>query len=167
MGLLVVVCEATVDSDGEGFDFRCWFGDEETVVADVLAVRGRSADAWDTMAPDVEGILPPISILRIRDLSSSNSSHTDAAGPVDPCDSVPSAREADSNDVSTWGVRGSYDRFEGLYGWIGVRVDDAWLTSGWDERLGEANWARKSRGERSESLRTELRDILCESWGVR
>ena len=68
------------------------------------------------MAPDVEGILPPISILRIRDLSSSNSSHTDAAGPVEPCDSVPSAREEASNDVSTWGVRGSWERLDGLYG---------------------------------------------------
>jgi hypothetical protein len=89
-----------VDSDGDWFDFRCWFGDDDTVVAEVFAVRGRSADACETMAPEVDGILPPISILRIRDLSSSNSSHTDAAGPVEPCDSVPSAREADSNDVS-------------------------------------------------------------------
>ena len=84
------------------------------MVAEVLAVRGRSADAWFTMAPDVEGILPPISIFRILDLSSSSSSHTDAAGPVEPCDSVPSAREPASNDVSTCGVRGSCDRFDGL-----------------------------------------------------
>lgn len=65
------------------------------------------------MAPDVEGILPPISILRILDFNSSSSSHTDAAGPVEPWDSVPSAREPASYEFSTWGVRGSCDKFEG------------------------------------------------------
>jgi hypothetical protein len=72
-----------VESDGEGLDFRCWFGDDDTVVADVFAVRGRSAEACETIAPDVEGILPPISILRILVFSSSSSSHTDVAGPVE------------------------------------------------------------------------------------
>jgi hypothetical protein len=87
----VPVWASTVDSEGEGFDLRCWFGDEDTVVAEVFAVRGRSAVACETTAPEVEGILPPISILRMRVFNSSSSSHTETAGPVEPCDSVPSA----------------------------------------------------------------------------
>jgi hypothetical protein len=82
--------------------FRCCLGDEDTVVAEVLAVRGRSAEAeaWLTIAADVEGILPPISILRILVFNSSSSSHTEAAGPVEPWDSVPSAREVVSYTLS-------------------------------------------------------------------
>jgi hypothetical protein len=90
----------TVDSEGDTTVLRCWFGDDETVVADVLAVRGRSAMACDMTWPDVAGILPPSSIRRILDLSSSNSSHTETAGPVEPWDSVPSARD----DVSCGAV---------------------------------------------------------------
>jgi hypothetical protein len=48
---------------------------------------------------------------------------------------------------------------------MGVRFGG--VTSGWDARLVEENCARKSRGESSESLRTELKEILCDSWGVR
>lgn len=62
--------------------------------------------AWETIAPEVDGILPPSSIFRILVLSSSSSSHTDAAGPEDPCDSVPSAREGVTN-VASAGVLGS------------------------------------------------------------
>jgi hypothetical protein len=54
------------------------------VVIEVLAVRGRSAVAWDTTAPEVEGIFPPSSMRRILVLSSSNSSQTEVAGPVEP-----------------------------------------------------------------------------------
>jgi hypothetical protein len=104
-----VVGASTVDSDGEGFDLRGWFGEDETVVAEVLAVRGRSrsALACAMMAPEVAGILlPPSSILRMRVLSSSSSSHTDAAGPVEPCDSVPSGWDGASRGVvSSIGVR--------------------------------------------------------------
>jgi hypothetical protein len=64
--------------------FRCWCGEEEAVVIEVLAVRGRSAVAWDTTAPEVEGIFPPSSMRRILVLSSSNSSQTEVAGPVEP-----------------------------------------------------------------------------------
>ena len=39
-----------VDSDGDALGLRCWCGEEETVVADVLAVRGRSAEASATAA---------------------------------------------------------------------------------------------------------------------
>lgn len=60
------------------------------MVAEVLAVRGRSAVACEMTWDEVGGILPPISILRILVFSSSSSSHTDTAGPVDPRDSVPS-----------------------------------------------------------------------------
>lgn len=82
---------STVDSDGEAIGFRCWCGEEETVVVDVFAVRGRSAEACATAAFEVAGILPPLcSIFLIRVFSSSSSSHTEAAGPVEPCDSVPS-----------------------------------------------------------------------------
>jgi hypothetical protein len=76
------------------------------VVTDVLAVRGRSAVALLTIAAEVVGIFPPSSILRILDFSSSSSSHTDAAGPVESKDSVPSAREATSGWVSNLGVSG-------------------------------------------------------------
>lgn len=37
----------TLDSEGDRLDFRCWFGEEDTVVAEVFAVRGRSAEACD------------------------------------------------------------------------------------------------------------------------
>jgi hypothetical protein len=68
-------------------------------------VRGRSAVACEMMAPDVAGILPPISMRRIRVFSSSSSSHTETAGPVEPCDSVPSAWEDGSRGaVSNAGV---------------------------------------------------------------
>lgn len=78
-----------VDSDGDALGLRCWCGEEETVVADVLAVRGRSAEASATAAFEVDGVFPPpSSIFLILVLSSSSSSHTDAAGPVEPCDSV-------------------------------------------------------------------------------
>ena len=43
--LLLGVLLPTVDSEGDGFDLRCWFGEEDTVVAEVLTVRGRSAEA--------------------------------------------------------------------------------------------------------------------------
>ena len=99
--LAVEACVSTVASEGAGLGLRCWFGEEETVVADVFAVRGRSPEAWETTAPEVEGILPPSSILRIRVFSSSSSSHTEAAGPVEVWDSVPSCREAVSYTVST------------------------------------------------------------------
>lgn len=101
------VCVSTVELDDEWVDLRVWLGDDETVVAEVFAVRGRSAVAWETIAPEVEGILPPSSIRRILVLRSSSSSHTDTAGPVEPCDSVPSAREPVSGNDSPWGVLGS------------------------------------------------------------
>lgn len=65
-------------------DFFCWFGDDDTVVAEVFAVRGRSAEAWATAAPEVAGIFPPISNRFILDFSSSSSSHMEVAGPVLP-----------------------------------------------------------------------------------
>jgi hypothetical protein len=89
-----------VDSAGESVTLRWCLGDDETVVTDVLAVLGLSADALATAAPEVVGIFPPSSILRILDFSSSNSSHTEAAGPVESRDSVPSAREAVSGCAS-------------------------------------------------------------------
>ena len=92
-----------MDSAGELFCFRCCFGDDETVVTDVVAVRGRS-EALATTAPEVVGIFPPNSILRILLFNSSNSSQTDAAGPVESRDSVPSAREAVSCRELAWGV---------------------------------------------------------------
>lgn len=80
---------STVESDGDPPGLRSWCGEEETVVAAVLAVRGRSADACATAAFDVAGVLPPpSSIFLILFFNSSSSSHTEAAGPVEPWDSV-------------------------------------------------------------------------------
>jgi hypothetical protein len=73
-----------VDSAGEGMGFRCWCGEDEAVVMEVFAVRGRSAVACDTTAPEVAGIFPPNSMRRILVFSSSSSSQTEVAGPVDP-----------------------------------------------------------------------------------
>lgn len=50
---------------------------------------------------------------------------------------------------------------------MGVRLGGVCCTSGWDDRLAEENWARKSRGESSESLRVEVKDALCERSRVR
>lgn len=100
------VSAPSVDSDGDSFVLRCCLGDEETVVTEVLAVLGRSAEAFATTAPEVVGILPPSSILRILDFRSSNSSHTEAAGPVESRDSVPSGRDVFSWDISFCGVSG-------------------------------------------------------------
>jgi len=69
---------------------------------EVFAVRGRSAVACDTTAPEVAGIFPPNSMRLILVFSSSSSSQTEVAGPVEPWDSVSSARGTGSCGVSTW-----------------------------------------------------------------
>ena len=66
------------------------FGDADIVVALVVAVGGRSSDARDMAAPEVGGIFPVSSNRWIRDLRSSNSSHTVDGAAVDAEDSVPS-----------------------------------------------------------------------------
>ena len=62
------------------------FGDEDMVVAAVVAVRGRSA--VDIAAAEETGNLPVNSNLRIRDFKSSNSSQTVEGAVVDIVDSV-------------------------------------------------------------------------------
>jgi hypothetical protein len=63
------------------------FGEAETVVALVVAVRGRSSDDLDT---DVDGILPVSSSRWILDFKSSSSSQTVDGAAVEDEDSVPS-----------------------------------------------------------------------------
>jgi hypothetical protein len=65
-------------------------GEADTVVAFVVAVRGRSSDDLDTFPPDVGGILPVRSSRWILDFSSSSSSQTVDGAAVDEEDSVPS-----------------------------------------------------------------------------
>ena len=82
-----------ISESGDGvFAFRSCFGDDDKVVTVVVAVRGRSADAFDIAAADEEGNFPVSSSLRIRDLRSSSSSHTVDGAVVDKVDSVPSNR---------------------------------------------------------------------------
>lgn len=98
-------------------------------------MRGRSPVALLTTAPEVDGILPVISILRIRDLSSSSSSQTEAAGPVESSDSVPSRCDTLLSKEVFRGVTGLvifeglsrddvYCRFDGRY--AAVRVVEGW-----------------------------------------
>jgi hypothetical protein len=68
--------------------FSTRLGDEDMVVAVVVAVGGRSSDNLDTAAPEVDGSLPVSSSL---DLRSSSSSHTVEGAVFDKVDSVPSA----------------------------------------------------------------------------
>lgn len=80
-------------ADGE-LVLRRWFGDEDSVVAVVAAVRGLSpeCDMEDIAAWEDGGSLPVNSSLRIRDLRSSSSSQTMDGAFVDNVDSVPSCR---------------------------------------------------------------------------
>jgi hypothetical protein len=91
------------------------------VVAVVVAVGGRSADARETAAPEVGGSFPVNSSFRIRDLRSSSSSQTVDGAVVDAVDSVPSAMRGVSGESSTstvfktrgeeWYTRGAeYDK---------------------------------------------------------
>ena len=48
-----------------------------------------------------------------------------------------------------------------------MRLGGVCCTSGWDDRLAAENWARKSRGESSASLRVEVKDALWERSRVR
>ena len=66
--------------------FGLFFGDDERVVAAVVAVRGRSAE--DIAAAEDDGSLPVSSSFRIRDFRSSNSSQTVEGAVVDIVDSV-------------------------------------------------------------------------------
>jgi hypothetical protein len=77
-------------TSGEILDLRtCFcFGDEDNVVAVVAAVRGRSPETLDMAAADDDGNLPVNSSFLIRDLRSSNSSHTVDGAVVDNVDSV-------------------------------------------------------------------------------
>lgn len=65
-------------------------GEADTVVAFVVAVRGRSSDDLDMAPPDVDGILPVRSRRWILDFKSSNSSQTVDGAAVEDEDSVPS-----------------------------------------------------------------------------
>lgn len=65
-------------------------GDDEAVVAVVVAVGGRSSVNLDTAAPEVGGSLPVSSRRWMRDLRSSSSSHTVEGAVFDVVDSVPS-----------------------------------------------------------------------------
>jgi hypothetical protein len=71
--------------------FSTRLGDEDMVVAVVVAVGGRSSDNLDTAAPEVDGSLPVSSSRCILDLRSSSSSHTVEGAVFDKVDSVPSA----------------------------------------------------------------------------
>ena len=121
---------------------------------EVLAVRGRSAEACATAALEVAGIFPPpSSIFLILVFSSSNSSHTEAAGPVEPCDSVSWCEDTSFLD-SDCGVLGSLRendevRLEGRYACVAARLG-VWTASGTDGRRIEA---RNSLGESSVSFR--------------
>jgi hypothetical protein len=99
------------------------FGEDDIVVTVVVAVGGRSLDACETAAPDVAGSFPVNSSLCMRDLRSSNSSHTVDGAVVDTVDSVPSAargvsgvscmsvvRETSGEELNVRGVE--YDRFD-------------------------------------------------------
>lgn len=111
-------------SDEDALGLRCWFGEDEMVVIVVAAVCGRSAEPFDTAAPDVGGNLPVSSSLRIRDLILSSSSQTVEGAVLESPDSLPSASDfvrpwsaADSGGVSTCAVslppEEAYWRFEG------------------------------------------------------
>jgi hypothetical protein len=65
-------------------------GEADTVVAFVVAVRGRSSDDLDIAPPDAGGILPVRSSRWILDFKSSSSSQTVDGAAVDEEDSVPS-----------------------------------------------------------------------------
>jgi hypothetical protein len=89
-----------MSESGDGvFAFRSCFGDDDKVVTVVVAVRGRSADAFDIAAADEEGNFPVSSSLRIRDLRSSSSSHTVDGAVVDNVDSVPSSRALSTSSL--------------------------------------------------------------------
>lgn len=77
-------------ASGEILDLRvCFcFGDEDKVVAVVAAVRGLSPETVDMAAADDDGNLPVNSSFLIRDLRSSNSSHTVDGAVVERLDSV-------------------------------------------------------------------------------
>ncbi len=81
----------TVDASGETVLSRLCFGDDDTVVTVVVAVRGRSPKTLAIAAPEDGGIFPVSSSLRILDFMSSSSSHTVEGAVVDTVDSVPSA----------------------------------------------------------------------------
>jgi hypothetical protein len=66
------------------------FGEADTVVALVVAVRGRSSDDLDMPPAEVDGILPVRSRRWILDFKSSNSSQTVDGAAVEDEDSVPS-----------------------------------------------------------------------------
>ena len=70
---------------------RC-FGDDDIVVMVVVAVGGRSFNAFDIAAFDEFGSAPVSSSLRSLDFSSSSSSQTVDGAVVDTVDSVPAAR---------------------------------------------------------------------------
>lgn len=70
--------------------FCLCFGDEDTVVTVVVAVRGRSPAIEDMAAADEEGSFPVNSSFRIRDFRSSSSSQMVDGAVVDMVDSVPS-----------------------------------------------------------------------------
>lgn len=78
------------NTSGEMLDLRtCFcFGDDDNVVTVVAAVRGRSPETLDMAAAEDEGNLPVNSSFLIRDLRSSNSSHTVEGAVVDNVDSV-------------------------------------------------------------------------------
>jgi hypothetical protein len=93
------------------------FGDEDSVVAVVVAVRGRSPETLDIAAADDPGNLPVNSSFLIRDLRSSSSSQTVDGAVVDKVDSVvPSCRVLSPSDVDACRtVRDDkFDRFEYL-----------------------------------------------------
>ena len=117
-----------VDSIGDMLLPRPRFGEEDIVVAVVVAVGGLSLEARDMAAPDVAGNFPVNSNLCILDLSSSNSSHKVDGAVVDTVDSVPSAargvstlscicmsadRETSGEELYVRGVE--YDRFDCRY----------------------------------------------------
>ncbi len=88
----------TVDASGDTGLSRLCFGDDDTVVTVVVAVRGLSPKTPAIAAPEDWGILPVSSSLRILDFMSSSSSHTVEGAVVDTVDSVPSARGVCTTD---------------------------------------------------------------------
>jgi hypothetical protein len=88
------------DSVGDKLLLRARFGEDDRVVTVVVAVGGRSLDAREIAAPDVAGNLPVSSSRCMRDLRSSNSSHTVDAAVVDTVDSVPSTARGSTSGGS-------------------------------------------------------------------
>lgn len=111
-------------SGGGELPFRPCFGDDDSVVTVVVAVRGLSPDIVDIAAADEAGNFPVNSNFQILDFRSSNSSHTVDGAVVDNVDSVPSClyfsmsgliRSVASDPAKAEVVR-LPDKLEGRYG---------------------------------------------------